>query len=506
MLHMVQGRPSLFLRGQEAATSSVDISAPRPHEAASPRTWRRLLRPKLVESTVLIIDLLLIVAAGVVCSAVYHWATSDTPGNVAPYIGVGVIAAANFSAIMTARRNYQLKRLVQFARQARETILIWSGIYGLLAVAAFSMKISSDFSRGAVILFFAGGLGTLLAWRRLAADFILKSLEAGSFANKKMIVIAEKGQPVSSRSLNELQRCGFRAVKTCELGREDIASPGITTSLRTKLADVIEVARAEAIEDIYLLIRWEHHRIIDGILDALAVLPISVHLVPDETAARFLNYPVSNVGETWTAELRRTPLTRFELAAKRFFDLALATAALFALLPLMLVTAILIKLDSRGPVFFLQKRSGFNGQAFDIFKFRTMHVLENDSTVKQATQNDPRVTRLGRWLRKSSIDELPQLFNVIQGEMSLVGPRPHATSHNSEYEKLIANYAFRHHVKPGLTGWAQIKGYRGETRHVDQMRQRVEHDLWYINNWSPWLDLRIVLQTVVVALRQDAAY
>jgi Undecaprenyl-phosphate glucose phosphotransferase len=295
-------------------------------------------------------------------------------------------------------------------------------------------------------------------------------------------------------------------VKTCEIAKEEIASPGITTSLRAKLADVIEAARAQAIEDIYLLIRWEHHRIIEGILEALAVLPISVHLIPDETAARFLSYPVSNVGETWTAELRRTPLTRLELAAKRCFDLALASAGLLALLPLMLVAAALIKLDSRGPVFFLQKRNGFNGQAFDIFKFRTMHVLESGAAVKQATRNDPRVTRLGRWLRRSSIDELPQLFNVIRGEMSLVGPRPHATSHNTEYEKLIANYAFRHHVKPGLTGWAQINGFRGETHHVDQMRQRVEHDIWYINNWSPWLDLRIALQTVFVALYQHEAY
>src|ERR1700735_4452928 len=161
-LRMVQGRPSSFPRTQEAATS-VDISAI--HGEGSPRTWRRLLRPKLVESTVLIVDLLLIVAAGVVCSAVYHWSTKGITGNVAPYIGVGVIAAANFAATMTARRNYQLKRLVQFPRQARETILIWSGIYGLLAVAAFGMKISSDFSRGAVILFFAGGLSALLIWR-----------------------------------------------------------------------------------------------------------------------------------------------------------------------------------------------------------------------------------------------------------------------------------------------------------------------------------------------------
>jgi Undecaprenyl-phosphate glucose phosphotransferase len=295
-------------------------------------------------------------------------------------------------------------------------------------------------------------------------------------------------------------------VKTCEVSRQEIAALGITASLRSKLAEVIQFARDEKIEDIYVLMDWRHHRAIYGIMHALAVLPISVHLVPDGNTAQFLNYPIANIGNTWTAVQRRAPLSHSERAAKRFFDLSLAMAGLLTLLPLMLVTALLIKLDSRGPVFFLQNRNGFNGQAFNIVKFRTMHVLEDGPVILQATRNDPRVTRLGRWLRKSSIDELPQLFNVIRGDMSLVGPRPHASSHNSEYEKLIANYAFRHHVRPGLTGWAQVNGYRGETRQIEQMERRVEHDLWYINNWSPLLDLRIVLQTVVVALRQTTAY
>ena len=473
---------------------------------APERAWQRLLRPRFLEGGVAVVDIILILAAGLACSSAYHWLAGGNFGNVVPYAGTGIIVAANFAAIMTARRNYRLKRLVSFAIQARETILIWSGTYGLLAIAAFTMKVSSDFSRGAVILFFVGGLGALLAWRRLVADLLSKSLANGSFAQRKIIVIGEQGQTSSSRPLIELQRYGFNAVKICELSREEIASPGIVLSLRSKLAEIIQIARSDSIEDVYLVIRWSHHRIIDGIIDALAVLPISVHLIPDETAARFLSYPVANIGDTWTTLLKRAPLTRVELAAKRFFDLSLATAGLLTLLPLMLGAALLIKLDSHGPVFFLQKRNGFNGKTFDIFKFRTMHVLEDGPTVKQATRDDPRVTRMGRWLRRSSIDELPQLFNVIRGEMSLVGPRPHATSHNSEYGKLIANYAFRHHVKPGLTGWAQVNGSRGETTKVDQMERRVEYDLWYINNWSPWLDLRIVLQTVLVALRQDTAY
>jgi len=487
---------------EEPSTVEIPVVA---HEVPQ-STWHRLLSPKFVEASVLIADLLLIVATGVISSSAYHLMTGGSLGSVTPYAGMGLIVAANFAAIMAARRNYRLKRLTLFATQARETTVIWSGTYGLLAVVAFTMKISSDFSRGAVILFFAGGLTVLLSWRWFVAEFISQSLANGAFARKKIIIIAEQGQNLASRPLRELLRYGYCPVKTCELSSEEIGASGISSSLCSKLADVVQVAKREEIEDIYLLVRWYHDKVIDGILDALAVLPISVHLIPDESAARFLNYPVANVGDTWTAVIGRAPLTRVELAAKRCFDVTLSAAALLTLLPLMLLTALLIKLDSPGSIFFLQRRDGFNGRTFTIIKFRTMHVVEDGPAIKQATREDPRVTRVGRWLRRSSIDELPQLFNVIRGDMSLVGPRPHAMSHNSDYEKLIANYASRHHVKPGLTGWAQVNGYRGETREVEQMQQRVEHDLWYINNWSPWLDVRIVMKTLVVALRQDTAY
>ncbi len=492
---------------QEEATASVDatpLAGDIPHRN---RIWREVLRPKLVEKVVLTADVILILAASLVCSLGYQWmGTGDDLAHVAAFVGVGILVAVNFAAIMAARQNYRLKNLALLARQARDTIIIWSGVYGMLAVAGFTMKVSSQFSRGSAILFFAGGLVTLLSWRFVVSNLIFQSLANGSFARKKIVVIAEQDQHVSSRPLIELRRYGYHAVKTCVISREEVTSLGITRSLRSKLVDVIQFAKDEHIEDIYLLVSWHHHRAIYGILQALDVLPISVHLVPDESAAQFMSYPVTTIGGTWTAVLRRAPLSPMERSAKRCFDVGLATAGLLMLLPLMLVTAFLIKLDSRGPVFFLQTRNGFNGRAFNIFKFRTMHVLEDGPVIAQATRNDPRVTRLGRWLRRSSIDELPQLLNVIRGDMSLVGPRPHAISHNSEYEKLIANYAFRHHVKPGLTGWAQVNGFRGETRQIEQMERRVEHDLWYINNWSPLLDLRIVLQTVVVALRQTTAF
>jgi len=172
----------------------------------------------------------------------------------------------------------------------------------------------------------------------------------------------------------------------------------------------------------------------------------------------------------------------------------------------MLAVAVLIELDSPGPVLFCQTRVGFNGQRFRIFKFRTMHTQDDGAVVRQATRDDDRVTRAGRWLRMTSVDELPQLFNVLLGEMSVVGPRPHAEAHDSQFDRAIANYALRHHVLPGITGWAQVNGFRGETPTMDLVMRRVEHDLWYINNWSFWLDTVIVFRTAVTLMNPRDVY
>jgi exopolysaccharide biosynthesis polyprenyl glycosylphosphotransferase len=200
------------------------------------------------------------------------------------------------------------------------------------------------------------------------------------------------------------------------------------------------------------------------------------------------------------------PLSRLERLEKRAVDLLLAGAGLVLLTPLLVAVAILIKLDSPGPVFFMQRRYGFNQKPFRIIKFRTMRTLDDGAVVPQARRNDPRVTRIGAWLRRWNIDEIPQLFNVLMGDMSLVGPRPHALSHNRDYEQRISFYARRHNVKPGITGWAQIHGLRGETDTDEKMKRRVEYDLFYIDNWSPGLDVQILFRTVFSARSYRNAY
>jgi undecaprenyl-phosphate galactose phosphotransferase/putative colanic acid biosynthesis UDP-glucose lipid carrier transferase len=306
--------------------------------------------------------------------------------------------------------------------------------------------------------------------------------------------------------LDELRQCGYRPVRTVEVNSTEIGSTGVPASLSEKIQSVITAAQNERVDYIFLLLKWNRPQLINNLVQLLRPLPIPVHLLPDENVETFMAERGGNIGTTFTVELQRAPLSKAERMLKRTFDVVSAAGILLILSPLMLLTALMIKIDSPGPALFRQKRNGFGGKVFSIYKFRSMRVLEDGPRIQQATRDDPRVTRLGRWLRRTSIDELPQLFNVLAGDMSLVGPRPHAVAHNSEYQTVVSNYAFRHHVKPGITGWAQVNGLRGETQTVDLMAKRVEHDLWYINHWSLWLDLRIIIKTALMSARKPSAY
>ncbi len=234
--------------------------------------------------------------------------------------------------------------------------------------------------------------------------------------------------------------------------------------------------------------------------------PLPVRILPGHNIRTLLGRRgLSTNGLSLPLTIQRPPLTAFERAVKRTLDVVGSVTAILFLSPLFLIAAIAIKLDSSGPIIFQQRRSGFNAKEFVIFKFRTMTVLEDGPAITQACRGDVRATRVGKFLRRSSIDELPQLLNVLKGEMSLVGPRPHAVAHDTEYKVHIADYAFRHHVKPGITGWAQVNGKRGETRSLEQMAERVKLDLWYINNWSLAFDIDILARTCFEVLR-DRAY
>jgi Undecaprenyl-phosphate glucose phosphotransferase len=458
----------------------------------------------LVRPIAIIGDFFVILLSGTLAGVAYQWFFLKTLGDVSTYISVGALVAANFCTFSATQQNYLPTNLINFGRQLRYTSLNWLVIFAMLTIVAFTLKVTATFSRGSTLSFFAVGWMSLITFRAFLAESLIRALQRGAFSQQKYVLIAERGQSANATAMQALHRCGYRPASVIELNTSELSLLG--GSVARKIQDLVAGMQTDPVNCVFLLLRWTRVRQINKLLHLLRAVPAPVYLLPDEFVGTFLAGRLDSIGPTLAVELQRSPLSKVERAAKRGFDLVAASLILALLSPLMLMTALSIKLDSSGPVLFRQRRNGFHGKTFYIYKFRTMHVLEDGKIVTQAKRNDPRITNIGRWLRRTSIDELPQLFNVLKGQMSIVGPRPHAVAHNDQYQEIVANYAFRHHVKPGITGWAQVNGFRGETSTVDSMAQRIQHDLWYIDHWTPWLDIRILLRTVVCALHQDAAY
>jgi Undecaprenyl-phosphate glucose phosphotransferase len=269
---------------------------------------------------------------------------------------------------------------------------------------------------------------------------------------------------------------------------------------------IIVKCRQLRLDDVFIIAKHEDLPTVSGLTKSLSVLPVGIHIVLIDWLDLLATSRIAEFGNVTSIQVAHPPLSPIDCALKRAFDLIAATLGLVILSPLLAIVSIAIKLDSPGPILFRQTRHGYNNEAIQVFKFRTMRVMEPGRAFTQAVRNDPRVTNIGRVLRRSSIDELPQLFNVLRGEMSIVGPRPHATSHNKMFEALIPPLSRRHKVKPGITGWAQVNGSRGETDTVEKMRRRVELDLHYIDNWSLLLDCKIVMLTLFSRKAYQNAY
>ncbi len=267
-----------------------------------------------------------------------------------------------------------------------------------------------------------------------------------------------------------------------------------------------EHLRVGRIEQIVIVADRDAMARLGVIVDRLRVFPLPVRVVLDAVTRDITRRRLTKTGSLVLAEWQRAPLSDSEQVLKRLLDISVAIVGLLMLSPLFVLTAIAIRLDSRGPVLFRQTRRGFGGKTFSILKFRSMSVTDNGAVIVQAKKGDARITRVGKVIRRTSIDELPQIWNVLRGDMSIVGPRPHAVAHDDYYSRLIDEYAFRHHAKPGLTGWAQVKGLRGETPQIESMQARIENDIWYIDNWSIWLDISIILRTTTVIFGQKTAY
>lgn len=344
---------------------------------------------------------------------------------------------------------------------------------------------------------------------RIITFFVLRYLSRHHYIGRNIAVLGTG--PQATRFLQKIDRDPPFFTSISGIYSNDEPTSNATCHGHPVLGDInalLAAARAGSIDDVVVAMPWSADRRVIATIEALKELPVNVYLGADLVGFDLAFRPVLGAFSQLTMfEVLQRPISGWGAAAKQLMDYALAIAALIVLSPLLVLVAIAIKIESEGPVFFMQQRLGFNNKPFSIYKFRSMYIHDDShGVVLQARKGDPRVTRVGRVIRATSIDELPQLFNVLDGTMSLVGPRPHALSHNEEYGKQIRGYFARHKVRPGITGWAQVNGLRGETTDVDLMRRRVEYDVYYTENWSLLFDVKIIVTTLFVFLIQKSAY
>ena len=450
-------------------------------------------------------DAVIILIATLLGVVAYHW-LSDTPvPDLTAYFALGLIASFIHIARQGGRGYYDFERLAKSGVEVAEVLICWLTTVLLLAFFAFLFKIGVSFSRGSFLLFVGVAPIGLVAGRKFSKHVIETAIARGAIGRRNTVLVGDPAEVEALDDRDLLAMVGAGDVSRFMLCRA--TDPILQESSDLKvLTMVANFVRQNNTSEILLSVPWRDAARIDVLREQIKLLPVSVRILPDRQMRALTNYAASGGRRILSIEIQRAPLTTTERAVKRMLDVTLAFIALVFFTPLLVLTAIAIRLDGPGPVIFRQSRKGFNGRPFVMFKFRTMTVQEDGDAVTQATRHDSRVTSIGRLLRAASIDELPQLVNVVRGEMSLIGPRPHALAHDNYFEKVLEDYAFRHHVKPGMTGWAQAHGLRGATPTVELISQRVKLDLWYINNWSLWLDLQILIKTFFEVLRKRNAY
>ena len=435
----------------------------------------------------------------------YNFLAGNSVPNVWPYFAVGLVASIIHILQMHRKGYYAFPDSAKPGVEINDVLFSWC-ITGLsLALFAFMFKVGVDYSRGSFFTFcFVAPVG-LLGIRKTAKLALTEAVAHGAIGRRDAVLVGDFNEISSLEPRDLLAFFGAAQINRFLLSQDSDRSERLTADSRI-IGSVASFVRLNDCQEILLALPWDDTERIEFVRDQIKALPVASRLLPDKKVRSLTNFASSARQQVLAIEIQRAPLTAAQRLSKRAMDIVLASIALVFFLPIMTLTAIAIKLDSAGPVIFRQNRNGFNGRQFVIFKFRTMTVEENGATVLQATRDDPRVTSIGRLLRSASIDELPQLFNVLKGDMSLIGPRPHALAHDSYFENVLSDYAFRHHVKPGITGWAQCNGARGATPSIEHISERVKLDLWYINNWSLWLDIQILIKTLFEVLRKRNAY
>jgi Undecaprenyl-phosphate glucose phosphotransferase len=479
--------------GARTDTAARIEAAPRTDTAAAgiQTQWRAASARACFSVFAGLADAALILASALVIGWGYHLvALGEQPFNE-NLIQIGSAITLFFVLPNIFRQEYAIGNFLDISGHARRSFQLWNIAFICTIVLGFMTKTSMTFSRGTVALLYIGGFLAVVAGRMLLVRLVRISAKTGTISARRIFLVGFEDEIVAFANRHQPWNLGMQIV-----GVQVVPRNGDIEKARGAFLDATRSARSSAPDDVFILMGWDSRSMIDTAIDHFATIPASIHLGADPLLERFHDVRLERVGTVASVQVVRRPMSVADVALKRAFDIVVSAVALVLLAPLLAAIAAIVRFDSRGPAFFMQRRYGFNQQQFRIVKFRTMMTMDDGDVVPQAMRNDPRITRVGRFLRRWNLDELPQLVNVLRGDMSLVGPRPHALAHDHQFERRIALYARRHNVKPGITGLAQVNGFRGETSTDDKMRQRVELDLAYIDGWSIWLDMTIMLRTV----------
>ncbi|MBY6096917.1 undecaprenyl-phosphate glucose phosphotransferase [Ferrimonas balearica] len=418
----------------------------------------------------------------------------------------GVIAALLMVYLSEIFSLYRSWRLAPFSEVVLVTLLVWVSVTILLVLGLYFLKLGENFGRIGFAYWCTIVAVLLVSWRWVCRQYLTRQRAQGKNTKTALVVGATSLGIQLAEALERQPGLGVRVHGFYDDRERHRLDPMVQTKVMGDVDDAIELAARGGIDQIFVALPLKAEDRISAILQRCANTTSQVHIVPNFFVYNLVNAAWCDVGGMRTLSVYESPIRGPWGALKRAEDLTIASVALLVFAIPMLLIAAGIRLESRGPVLFKQVRYGVDGRRIEVWKFRSMTCVENGTTIKQATRNDSRITRIGAFIRRTSLDELPQFINVLQGRMSVVGPRPHAVAHNEQYRALIQGYMLRHKVKPGITGWAQVNGWRGETDTLDKMAKRVEHDMHYITHWSVVLDIQILFLTLRKGFVHDNAY
>jgi len=480
--------------------AALAVAAANPPPAFSPIVLAGFVR--MAEFAIVLVVGFSIYALYLLPSPGPHWHYAAATGAIA------VLSILAFQAADI----YQVQAFRGYEKQYMRLASAWSLVFLLVIGISFFTKFAEQFSRVWLGSFYVFGLIALIAFRRALFLLVQRWTRKGYLTRRTVIVGSGDAAAAVIGELKRQKNLGLQIIGLFD-DRGDIRT-GNECGGEPKLGsvdDLVEFGRRTRVDLVIFSLPITAETRILEMLKKLWVLPVDIRLAAHSNKLQFRPRSYSYIGSVPVIDVADRPIADWDVVMKWLFDKIVGSLMLLALSPLMALVAIAIKLDSRGPVLFKQKRYGFNNDLIEVYKFRSMRVEDSDATAsKLVTKNDARVTRVGRFIRKTSLDELPQLFNVVfKGNLSLVGPRPHAVNAKAQarrYDEAVDGYFARHRVKPGISGWAQINGWRGETDTQDKIQRRVEHDLYYIENWSVLLDLYILARTPFALLNTENAY